>query len=67
MARVQVQSNVALDRVAKLSYRLLGPFVIKEDLQHGAYLVAKSLMILWCNSKISRGRSVFITACYLAC
>jgi hypothetical protein len=41
MVRVQVQSNAQLDRVAKLSYRLRGPMIIKEVLGHGAYSVAR--------------------------
>jgi hypothetical protein len=41
MVRVQVQSRAHLERVAKLSYRLRGPMLIKEVLGHGAYLLAR--------------------------
>jgi hypothetical protein len=41
MVRVQVQSKATIDRVAKLSYRLRGPMIIKEVLGHGAYSVAR--------------------------
>jgi PAS domain-containing protein len=41
MVRVQVQSNANLDRVAKLSYRLRGPMIVKEVLGNGAYSVTR--------------------------
>jgi hypothetical protein len=41
MVRVQVQSNMETNRVAKLSYRLRGPYSIIEVLGNGAYLVQK--------------------------
>ena len=42
MVSVQVQSNIDTDRVAKLSYRLRGPYSIIAILGHGAYTVQKS-------------------------
>jgi hypothetical protein len=41
MVQVQVQSKAHLEQVAKLSYRLQGPMLIKEALGHGAYLLAQ--------------------------
>ena len=41
MVRVQVQSNIEADRVAKLSYRLRGPYSIISTLGNGAYLLQK--------------------------
>jgi hypothetical protein len=41
LVRVQVQSNAQLDRVAKLSYRLRGPMIVKEVLGNGAYSVTR--------------------------
>jgi hypothetical protein len=41
MVRVQDQSNLDTNRVAKLSYRLRGPYSVIETLGHGAYIVQK--------------------------
>ena len=41
MVRVSVQSKAAEDRVAKLSYRLRGPYEITSVSGHGAYNVRK--------------------------
>ena len=41
MVRVAVQSQLAKDRVAKLTYRLRGPYEIVDVLEHGAYNVRK--------------------------
>jgi hypothetical protein len=41
MVRVQVQSNAEINRVAKLSYRLRGPYRIIECTGHGAYFLQK--------------------------
>ena len=41
MVRVQVQSNIEINRVAKLSYRLRGPYTIIEVLGHGGYILQK--------------------------
>jgi hypothetical protein len=40
MVCVQVQSNATTNHVAKLSYHLRRPVIIKEVLGHGAYAVA---------------------------
>jgi hypothetical protein len=37
MATIQVQSNAAKNKIAKLSYQRCGPFVIVSHLGHGAY------------------------------
>jgi hypothetical protein len=41
MVRVQVQSKASINRVAKLSYRLRGPYVVTQAVGHGAYLLRK--------------------------
>ena len=41
MVRVAVQSQLAKDRVAKLTYRLRGPYKIVEVIGHGAYHLRK--------------------------
>jgi hypothetical protein len=41
MVRVQVQSKASINRVAKLSYRLRGPYVVTQAIGHGAYLLRK--------------------------
>ena len=41
MVRVAVQSQLAKDRVAKLTYRLRGPYKIVDVLSHGAYNLRK--------------------------
>jgi hypothetical protein len=41
MVRVQVQSKIEADRVAKLSYRLRGPYSIISNLGNGAYTLQK--------------------------
>ena len=41
MVRVQVQSNIEINRVAKLSYRLRGPYTVIEVLGNGGYMLQK--------------------------
>lgn len=41
MVRVAVQSQASKNRVAKLTYRLRGPYVIVDILEHGEYNLQK--------------------------